>query len=330
MARPYWSGQITISLVSFSVKLFVATEAKSQISFHQISRATGERVRYQKVTASVAEAAQTAADQGDAADDAPAAAPTVRNDDIVKGYEYEKGRYVTIEPSELANLRVPSKHSMDVAQFVDRDQIDPEYFEKPYFVVPENENQTQAFAVVRQALKDTNKIALSKIAFAGREHIVAIAPAGSDEYPGMMAYTMRYAAELRDAKDYFRDIKRVEIDEDSLDLAKTLIKKRAANFDPAKFVDGYEVAVKELVQAKIDHAPIPHDEPAAPQRGKVVSLMDALRKSLGNETEPEPKPAKPAPKKPAARDTTPAKGITLVKPAKTAAKSTKTAKRKSA
>jgi len=319
MARPYWSGQITISLVSFSVKLFVATEAKSQIAFHQINRATGERVRYQKVAASAAEAQQS---QQDAGDEAPAAAPTVRNDEIVKVYEYRKGQYVTIEPAELANLRVPSKHSMEVSQFVDASEIDPEYFEKPYFVVPENDSQTQAFAVVRQALIDTKKIALSKIAFAGREHIVAIAPADGN---GMMAYTMRYAAELRDARDYFRDIKQVEIDEDSLDLAKQLIKRKAAQFDPSKFVDGYEVALKELVQAKIDHAPIPRDEPAAPQRGKVVSLMDALRKSIGDDT-PE---AAPEPKK------KPAKGITLVKSdqtpkPKTAAKSTKTPKRRSA
>jgi DNA end-binding protein Ku len=322
MARPYWSGQITISLVSFSVKLFVATEAKSQIAFHQINRATGERVRYQKVTASAAENQQAQQDRQDGADEAPAAAPTVRNDEIVKGYEYQKGQYVTIEPAELANLRVPSKHSMEVTQFVDAADIDPEYFEKPYFIVPENDSQTQAFAVVRQALLDTKRIALSKIAFAGREHVVAIAPANDN---GMMAYTMRYAAELRDARDYFRDIKKVEIDEDSLDLAKQLIKRKAGKFDPSKFVDGYEVAVKELVQAKIDDAPIPKDEPVAPQRGKVISLMDALRKSIGDD-EPD---AAPEPKK------KPAKGITLVKSDKTAkpkaaAKAAKTPKRKSA
>ncbi len=311
MARPYWSGQITISLVSFSVKLFVATEAKSQISFHQINRATGERVRYQKVTASAAE------QQQDSGDDAPAAAPTVRNDEIVKGYEYQKGQYVTIEPAELANLRVPSKHAMEVMQFVDAADIDPEYYEKPYFVVPENDSQTQAFAVVRQALLDTKKVALSKIAFAGREHVVGITPADDG---GMMAYVMRYAEELRDPKDYFRDIKKVDIDEDSLDLAKQLIKRKAAKFDPSQFVDGYEVAVKELVQAKIDHAPIPHDQPAAPQRGKVISLMDALRKSIGDD-KPEAEPTAEPKKKPA-------KGITLVKSTKAAPPPKKAPKRK--
>ncbi len=329
MARPYWSGQITISLVSFGVKLFVATEAKSEIRFHQISRSTGERVKYQKVTASAQEAQQAAADAGE---DAPAAAPLVEKDEIVKGFEYEKGKYVTIEPRELAELRVPSKHTMEVTQFVDEADIDPEYYEKPYFVVPDSDAQTQAFAVVRAALKETGKVALSKIAFGGREHVVAIKPAGDDTLPGMMAYTMRYAAELRDAKEYFRDIKKAEVDEDSLDLAKQLIKKRAAKFDPSKFVDGYEVAVKELVQAKIEHAPIPRDEEPAPQRGKVVSLMDALRKSVGSATpeEAEERMAKPAPAKGKKSAAGKSEGITLIKSSKPASKAVKSAKRKTA
>ena len=293
MARPYWSGQITISLVSFGVKLFVATEAKSQIQFHQIDRASGERVRYQKMVAS-------AVDNPPEERDEPAP-PPVQQSQIVKGFEYSKGQYVTIEPEELAHLRVPSKHTMEVMQFVDEEQISPEYFEKPYFVVPENEAQTEAFATVRQALLDTKKVALTKIAFGGREHVVAIAPAGTGANGGMMAYTMRYAAELRDASDYFRDIKRVEVSEDSLDLAKMLIKKRAGAFDPSQFVDGYEVAVKELVDAKLQNMPIPQDEEPAPVRGKVINLMDALRKSIGGGAAPAVEEA-PA-KKPAARQT---------------------------
>ena len=297
-ARPYWSGQITISLVSFGVKLFVATEAKSQISFHQIDRATGERIRYQKFTASAAEAAANDPDE------APAAAP-VQGSQIVKGYEYAKGQYVTIEPEELAHLRVPSKHTMEVTQFVDEDQIDPMYYEKPYFVLPENDAQTEAFATVRQALLDTKKIALSKIAFGGREHIVAIAPYGQDANGGLMAYTMRYAAELRPAADYFRDIKKVEVAPDSLELAKMLIQRRAEGFEPQKFVDGYEVAVKELVDAKLQNVAVPQDTEPAPVRGKVVNLMDALRKSIGGNqaaqaavAEPETEQAKPPKKEP--------------------------------
>jgi DNA end-binding protein Ku len=298
MARPYWSGQITISLVSFGVKLFVATEAKSEIHFNQISRKTGERVKYQKISASAQEAHNDAP-----GDDTPASA-VIEKDEIVKGYEYRKGEYVIIEPKELAELRVPSKHTMEVSQFVDAADIDPEYFEKPYFVVPENDSQAPAFAVVRQALAETKKVALSKIAFGGREHIVAITPADDG---GMMAYTMRYAQELRDPRDYFRDIKKTEVDEDSLSLAK--------------FVDGYEVAVKELVQAKIEHLPIPKDEEPAPARGKVISLMDALRKSVGSvkpedAEEHETRKAPATKKKPAAKS----EGITLIKPAKAAAK----------
>ena len=210
---------------------------------------------------------------------------------------------------------------MEITQFVDEADIDPQYYEKPYFVVPENESQTQAFTVVRQALEDTKKVALSKIAFGGREHVVAITPAPDG---GMMAYTMRYAAELREPKDYFRDIKKVEVDEDSLDLAKQLIKKKAAKFDPAQFVDGYEVALKELVQAKIEHAPIPHDEPLPVHRGKVVSLMDALRKSVASATPEEAEAHSDAEPK---KKTTAAKGISLVAKAKPAHK---TPKRKSA
>ena len=268
-ARPYWSGHIQISLVSFGVKLFVATESKGEIRFHQISRSTGERVRHQKVLAS---AIEEAPDQ--------AAAP-VEKDEIVKGYEYTKGQYVLIEPSEIANLRVPSKHTIDVQQFVSLDELAPEYLEKPYFVVPENDVQAEAFAVVRAALAKSKKAGIGKIAFGGREHILAITAAPGDER-GMMAYTMRYQEELRKPAEYFSDIKAAKIDDDSLELAESLIKKRTAPFDPSKFVDGYEIALKELVDAKLKHLPIPKDEAPAPQRGKVINLMDALRKSVAS------------------------------------------------
>ncbi len=319
--RPYWSGQITISLVSFGVKLYVATEAKGEIHFHQISRKTGERVKYQKVSASAAERHTDGED----------AAPVVEKDEIVKGYEYRKGEYVTIEPKELDELRVPSKHTMEVTQFVDAAEIDPEFFEKPYFVVPENDSQAAAFAVVRQALKETKKVALSKIAFGGREHVVAIRPTEDDDLGGMMAYTMRYAEELRDPKDYFRDVKKVAVDDDSLGLAKELIKRKAAKFDPAKFVDGYEVALKELVQAKVDKAPVPKDEePAAPKRGQVINLMDALRKSVGRATaEDSAAAAKGSGAKAAADKSKTKAGISLVPGAK-AKTAAKAAKRKSA
>src|SRR6202051_4857252 len=160
MARPYWSGHVQISLVTFGVSLYSATEIKSQISFHQISRSTGERIRHQKVLQSAAEGEE------------PASA--VEKDEIVKGYEYSKGQYVIIEPCELENLRVPSKHTIEVSQFVDLGALNPEYVEKPYFVVPENDAQAEAFAVVREALVKTGKAAIGKVAFSGREHIVGL------------------------------------------------------------------------------------------------------------------------------------------------------------
>jgi DNA end-binding protein Ku len=294
MARPYWSGQVQISLVSFGVSLYVATEAKGNISFHQISRSTGERVRHQKVLQSAVDSGEI--DSGD----------VVQKDEIVKGYEYAKGQYVVIEPSELDNLRVPSKHTIEVSQFIDQDELNPEYIEKPYFVVPENDPQAEAFAVVRQALLKTGKVAIGKIAFSGREHIFALTAAGTEEH-GMMGYTLRYEAELRNQNDYFRDIRDVEISEDQLELAETLIAKRSAKFDLSKFEDGYEIAVKELVDAKINHLPVPKDETSKRAPGKVINLMDALRKSIRDE---KPK----VPKKPVASEKAlMRKGIGLVK-----------------
>jgi len=310
MPRPYWTGQIQISLVSFTVKLFVATESKGELHFHQISRKTGERVRHQKVLASAVEQAP------DEASD------PVAQDDIVKGYEYARGQYVTIEPEEIEHLRVPSKHTVEVTQFVDLSELAPEYLEKPYFVVPENDLQTEAFAVVRRALEKTKKAALGKIAFGGREHVLAITAAPGEA--GMMAYTMRYQEELRDAAEYFREIRKVAINEDSLELAETLIKKKAAKFDPSKFVDGYEVALKELVEAKVNHAPIPKDEAPARKRNNVVNLMDALRKSLDNKEAATAETRKKSPKSATATK----KGIALVKESASGAKAS--TKRKSA
>ena len=305
MARPYWSGQIQISLVSFGVKLFVATESKSEIRFHQISRKTGERVKHQKVLSSAME------------DNPGEAADPVEKDEIVKGYEYRKGEYVMIEPKELAELRVPSKHSIEVSQFVGLDELTPEYMEKPYFIVPEDDVQAEAFAVVRAALKKTKKAALGKIAFGGREHVFAVTAHEDDKLGGLMGYTMRYQEELRDPAEYFGEIKKVAVNADSLELAMELIKRKASKFEPEKFKDQYEAAVRELVEAKIKHLPVPKDdEVAAPRRGQVINLMDALKKSVGGGAAAEaPSTAK---KKPAAATKTAAakkEGISLVKSA---------------
>jgi malate synthase len=197
----------------------------------------------------------------------------VHKSDIVKGYEYSKGQYVTIEPDELAHLRVPSKHTMEVTQFVDEADLDPEFFEKPYFVVPEDDSQTEAFLTVRKALIDTKKIALSRSPSPAAStsspshpppHPSPPAPTASSP-AAMMAYTMRYAAELRDPADYFRDVKKVAINADSLSARQgTHQAQGRQSSTPPKFVDGYEVAVKELVDAKLKHAPIPRDEAPRP------------------------------------------------------------------
>jgi DNA end-binding protein Ku len=285
MARPYWTGNVQISLVSFGISLYVATESKGQISFHQISRRTGERIRHQKVLESAAENNE--------------ATTAVDKDEIVKGYEYQKGQYVIIEPSELENLRVPSKHTIAVSEFVDQSDLNPEYVEKPYFALPENDSQTESFNVIREALAKTGKAAIGKVAFAGRENVIAIVPA-SDGDRGMMAYTLRFLSELRNQHDYFRDIKTTAIDADSLQLAETLIEKMSAKLDLSKFRDGYEEAVKALVDAKVNNLPIPAEEEPITQKGKVINLMDALRKSVGEEVKLGKKPPK-SEKEPPAR-----------------------------
>ena len=275
MARPYWSGQIQISLVSFGVKFFPATEAKSEIHFHQIDRKTGDRVRHQKVSAE---------------DDAP-----VEKENIVKGYEYSKGEYVQIEPEEVENLRIPSRHTLDVQQFVGIDDLNPSLFEKPYFIAPESDSQAEAFAVVRKALADTRKAGLGKIAMNGREHLIAITVPQDEKLPGLMGYELRYAEELRDPKEYFEGIKTPAVNEESLDLAKELIKRRSAGFDPKKFTDEYEAALRAMVEAKLKNLPLPEEKKAEPG-GKVVNLMDALRRSVGSE-EKKPRTASSKPAK---------------------------------
>jgi DNA end-binding protein Ku len=297
MPRPFWSGHIQISLVSFGVKLFPATEAKSEIRFHQISRKTGERIHHQKVA-------------GDS-DASP-----VEKDQIVKGYEYRKGEYVTIEPGEIENLRIPSRSTFEVTQFVDPSELDPELYEKPYFVVPDGDQQAEAFAVVRKALQSTRKAGLGKIAFGGREHLVALSapPEAKDDGPetrGMMAYTLRYAEELRKPAEYFSEIKKTTVDADQLALAKELIQRKAATFAPERFTDEYESALRAMVEAKVNHAPLSQDE-SAPRSAKVINLMDALRKSVKSDQAPATR--KKGPARATAADSQ--KSLSLVKSAK--------------
>jgi DNA end-binding protein Ku len=263
MARPFWSGQLQISLVSFGIDLIPATEAKSEIRFHQIDRRTGERIRHQKVSSE---------------DEEP-----VEKGDIVKGYEYSKGEYIQLEPTEIERLRIESRHTIQLEQFVSAEEIDPAFYEKPYFVLPENPTQAEAFAVVREALEETKRVGIGKIAFGGRERLVAVAAPNDPKLRGIMAYTLRFSEELRSAAEYFEGIKSQKVDRDQLSLAKELIKRKSTTFEPAKFTDNYETALRELIDAKLKHVALPKQRDDQP-RGKVINLMDALRRSVGEQS----------------------------------------------
>lgn len=255
--RPYWSGQLRISLVAFGIQLYPATSTTSEVSFHQIDRKTHQRIHHLNVI------------NGDQA---------VANDDIVKGYEYSKGKYIIIEPDEIKNLRLETQKTISVAQFIDAKDLPPYLFEKPYFVVPDQKGSAEAFAVVREAMVESDKIAIGEAAFAGREHLIAIAPHPDKKARGMMAYTLRYAEELRKAKDYFSSIPEQSIDKKQLELANQLIKSQSAPFKLDEFKDDYEAALRQLINAKRNDKALPAVEEKP--KPKVVNLMDALRRSV--------------------------------------------------
>jgi DNA end-binding protein Ku len=272
--RPYWSGQLRISLVAFGIQLFPATSTTSEVSFHQIDRKTHQRVHHLNVI------------NGD---------EPVANEDIVKGYEYSKGKYIIVEPDEVKNLRLETQRTISVAQFIDARDLPPYLFEKPYFVVPDQKGSAEAFAVVREAMMQSDKIAIGEAAFSGREHLIAIAPHPDKKGRGLMAYTLRYAEELRKAKDYFGSIPEQTIDKKQLELANQLIKTQSAPFRLEEFKDDYEAALRELINAKRNEKPLPVSE-QKPGRAKVVNLMDALRRSV-DESKSKPSASRHAAKK---------------------------------
>jgi DNA end-binding protein Ku len=257
--RPYWSGQLRLSLVSFPVQLFPATTPHSGIAFHLIDRRTGQRIRHLNV----------AGDEDDPVDDA----------DIVKGYEYSKGKYLAVEPKEVAKLRIETNGVLEIRQFVDIHELSPALFERPYFVVPGAKNSSEAFAVVREAIAEAGKVGIGEIAFAGREHLVAIAAPEETSKLGLMAYLLRYRDELRRSQDYFLPIAKGQIDKKQLAMAGELIRKYSAPFHLDNFKDDYENALHALIEAKRKNQPLPiESERRKPP--KVVSLMDALRDSV--------------------------------------------------
>jgi DNA end-binding protein Ku len=270
--RPYWSGQIRLSLVSLPVSIYPALSRSRQIPLHEIYRKTGQRVRHTNTV------------EGE----------EISRDDIVKGYEVEKGEYVILEPDEIKDLKIPSKKILDITQFVDKDSIDPIYYETPYFVTPEGKGSEDAFAVIRDALRESGKVGLGQLAIAGRERLCAIKPCGS----GIMLETLRYEDEIKDSDPFFGDIDAGAVDKDQLSLAKELIKRKTASFKPGKFHDHYREALQELINSKLEGRK-PRDVLEEPAPSNVINLMDALRKSLkeddGKTTARKPV-AKPKPK----------------------------------
>ena len=311
MARPLWSGTIQISLVGFAVEIYPATSTTRPISFHEIDRNTLGRVRRENVSAGPAAAAEsseteaseeaetTAAKYSSSLHLAPPAKDlggareaeesstqhTVERADIVKGYEYEKGKYAIIEPAELKNLRLAGKKTIEISQFSKASEIDPTLYEKPYFVMPKAGPQAIAFAVMRQGMIDNGMVGVGEIVFSGRQHLMTLAPPHDPQQPGMMLYTLRFASELREAKDYAVDTGANKADAAQLGLAKQLIDAYTQPFEVSKFKDHYEEALRELVEAKMKNLPAPEPE-VEKKPSKVVDLMEALRKSLAQATPP--------------------------------------------
>jgi DNA end-binding protein Ku len=283
--RPYWQGQLKISLLSFGVELFPATQPQAGIRFHQIDRATGQRVRHLNVIE----------------DNQP-----VDNSEIVKGYEYSKGQYIVVEPAEVANLRIPTRNVLEISQFVDLSDLAPSLFEAPYFVVPRPKESPDAFAVVRKAMEQTQKAAIGEIAFAGREHLVAIMVPPDKSFRGLMAYTLRYGEELRDSADYDSLAAKHEVDKKQLTMATELIRAYSSPLNLDAYKDDYEAALHQLIEAKQKNMPLPLEE-EKPKQGKVTNLMDALRRSVTQAKRP------PVREK-AATKSTAKKGPMLVKP----------------
>jgi DNA end-binding protein Ku len=290
VGRPFWSGQLKVSLVSIGIQLYPAVNSQSGITFHQIDKVTGQRIRHQNVV-----------EKGE---------EPVENTEIVKGYEYTKGKYIAIDPDEIKRLRVPTRSTIEVKQFVALGELPLALFEKPYFVLPDKDSQ-EAFAVVREAMKHAGKAAIGEVAFGGREHLVAFS-VPTDKWQGMMAYTMRYAEELRKAEDYFSGVTPVAIDKKQLVMATDLIKAYSAPFQFDKYKDDYEAALRELIEAKQENMPLPLED-EAPELPRSIGLMDALRRSLE-----EAKPTATRKKPPVGEKTAPATtaGPVLVKSAK--------------
>lgn len=281
-ARAYWQGQIRLALVSIPVEVYPAAKSGASISFRQIHEPSGKPINYEKVVQGLG---------------------PVDRDEIVKGYEVSKGNYVLLEDDEIEAVKIESKRTLDLVQFVDAGEIDAFYFEKPYYVVPADDLAEEAFIVLREALRSTRKAGLGQLAVRGREQLVALRPCGK----GIIMETLRYEDEVRRAQTYFNEIGTAKPGKELLDLAKALIDQRSAPFDPGEFHDRYVDALKKLVarKAKAKGKKILEDvaEPLPSSGGNVINLMAALKKSVGEKSADEKKPAtrKAPPRKAATR-----------------------------
>lgn len=295
-ARPYWQGQIRLALVSIPVEIYSATRSGPSVAFRQIHEPSGKPVHYEKVVTGIG---------------------PVDPDEIMKGYEYKKGNFVLLDDEEVEAVKLESKKTLILTQFVDHDQIDPIYFEKPYYVVPSDDLAEEAFIVLREALRRTRKIGIGQLALRGREYIVSLKPCGL----GLVLETLRYAEELHKAASYFQGIGKAKPDADLLELATDLIEKKSGSFDAADYTNRYVDALKDLIAQKMKNkgAKIKaDDEPTRPSGENVVDLMAALKKSLG-EDKPETSVGKASPKKAKASAASPkAAAVKRTKPAKRA------------
>ncbi|MGQ0534288.1 MAG: non-homologous end joining protein Ku [Caulobacteraceae bacterium] len=284
-ARPVWTGQIRLALVALPVKLYSALDAKEKISFNQIHEPSKQRIRYEKVAPGIG---------------------AVDKDEIVKGYEYSKGRYVLFSDEEFEALKIDSKKTLDMIQFAPAETIDPIYFDKPYYALPDGKLADEPYRVVREALKKTKTVGLGQITMRGRSYIAAVKPYEN----GLTVETLHYADEIRKANLFFDDIPSGKLDADLIDLAEELINRKKAKFDPAKFEDEYAIAIERLVKKKIErHGELvleDQEEPSRDYGDNVVSLVDALKKSLAKKSMPieDDEEEKPVPKRRAAAEKT--------------------------
>jgi DNA end-binding protein Ku len=264
-ARAYWKGFLRLSLVSIAVEIYNAVESKSEISFRQIHKPSGRRINYTKTVQGIGE---------------------IDNADIVKGYEVDPDTYITLDPDEIDAVKLESKKTIELVRFVDAADIDPRYFERPYFIAPSDEHSGEGYVVMREALKKTGKVGLAQLTIAGREWLVAIAPFED----GLLMEMLRYAEELRDPADYFEDVPSGKPDKEMVDLAVELIGRKSGKFVPDQFKNHYAEALRELVNKKMKGQKIiaPHEE-VAPGGAKVIDLMAALRKSIGEGAKTKPK-----------------------------------------